>query len=239
MLALATGLGAGAGLVWAGFHGMAPRSQAFGRTFVGDRSRTRELSLTFDDGPNDPHTFRLLDVLAMHGVKATFFMVGKYVDQRPDIARAVAEAGHVIGNHTYTHPNLIFQLEWQLRDEISRCERALSDAVGRHSNLFRPPFGGRRPITLRAVRSMGMLPVMWNVTGWDWNATSSAHIVTKVSSQVRGGDVMLLHDGGHLAFGTDRSLTVEAVNTIVGRYKGKGYSFKAIPEMMGDSEQPK
>jgi peptidoglycan/xylan/chitin deacetylase (PgdA/CDA1 family) len=212
---------------------MAPQSQLYGKTFIGDATQTRALALTFDDGPNDPWTFRLLDVLAKHSVTATFFMVGKYVDQRPDIARAVADAGHAIGNHTYTHPNLIFQSEWQVRDEISRCDRALSDAVGeKRTKLFRPPFGGRRPGTLGIVRSMGKVPIMWNVTGWDWNANSADTVARKVSAQLHRGDVVLLHDGGHLQFGADRSRTVEAVRQIVERYIGEGFRFPTIPEMM-------
>jgi len=212
---------------------MAPCSQLYGKTFIGDRSRTRELALTFDDGPNDPCTLRLLDVLAKHSVAATFFMIGRYVDQRPKVARAVADAGHAIGNHTYTHPNLIFQSDWQVRDEISRCERALSDAVGdRHTNLFRPPFGGRRPGTLGIVRSMGKVPVMWNVTGWDWSTNSAEIVAGKVFGQVRGGDVVLLHDGGHLQFGADRSRTIDAVQNIVERYTHEGFRFVTIPEMM-------
>lgn len=233
MLGLAAGASA-VGMVLAGYHSMAPKSQLYGKTFTGESPKTRAMALTFDDGPNDPHTFHLLEVLAKASVKATFFMIGRYVDQRPDIARAVASAGHAVGNHTYSHPNLIFQSAWQLREEVRRCDRALQDAVGeRHTDLFRPPFGGRRPATLRTLRTMGMTPVMWNVTGFDWNATSAASIQRKVVAQVEGGDVVLLHDGGHLAFGTDRSHTVEATRNLIERYAAEGYEFKTIPEMMG------
>jgi len=229
MLGLAAGASA-IGMVLAGYHSMAPQSQLYGKTFTGGKPKARVLALTFDDGPNDPHTFHLLEVLAKASVKATFFMVGKYVDHRPDIARAVADAGHVVGNHTYTHPNLIFQSAWQLREEIRRCERALQDAVGnRHTKLFRPPFGGRRPATLRTLRAMGMTPVMWNVTGFDWNTSSPASVQRKVVAQVKGGDVVLLHDGGHLAFGTDRSHTVEATAKLIDRYVSEGYAFQTIP----------
>jgi peptidoglycan-N-acetylglucosamine deacetylase len=232
MLGLAAGSAALS--VLAGYHTMAPRSQLYGQTFIGSR-RGRELALTFDDGPNDPYTFQLLEILAKHDVTATFFMIGKYVDRRPDIAQAVVQAGHVVGNHTYTHPNLIFQSQWQVRDEIGRCERALRDAVGeRYGRLFRPPFGGRRPGSLRTIRAMGWTPVMWNVTGFDWNAKSAEFIEGKVTRQVKGGDVVLLHDGGHLQFGTDRGFTIQAVEKIVARYKGEGYRFRTIPEMMGE-----
>lgn len=225
--------GTGAALVVAGYNTMAPKSQLYGKTFIGTGLRNRQIALTFDDGPNDPHTFHLLEILARHGIKATFFMIGKYVDLRPDIAQAVADAGHAVGNHTYTHPNLIFQSGWQLRDEISRCDRALNDAAGeKRTKLFRPPFGGRRPATLRIVRQMGLTPVMWNVTGWDWSAKSSAFIENKVNNQVRGGDVILLHDGGHLQFGTDRSFTVQAVERMIERYRQEDYTFVTVPEMM-------
>lgn len=229
--------GTGAILVAAGYNAMSPRSQLYGRTFTGIRPGNREIALTFDDGPNDPYTFQLLEILEKKGLKTTFFMIGKYVDHRPDIARTVAAAGHAVGNHTYTHPNLIFQSRWQLREEISRCDRALADAIGdARTKLFRPPFGGRRPATLRTLRSLGMTPVMWNITGWDWNATSSESIERKVAAQIHGGDVVLLHDGGHLSFGTDRSCTVKATEDLVERFLGEGYVFKTIPDMLAGAE---
>jgi len=223
-----------AGLVVAGYHTMAPRSQLYGRTFVGRPAGTKSIALTFDDGPNDPYTFQMLEVLAKHGAQATFFMIGQYVDHRPGIARAVVQAGHAVGNHTYTHPNLILRSRWQLQDEINRCERALSDAIGdRRSKLFRPPFGGRRPATLRAVRRAGLTPTLWSVTGWDWNADPAEKIERKVQAQIRGGDVVLFHDGSHLQFGGDRSQTVKATDSLLARYKAEGYQFQTIPDMMG------
>jgi peptidoglycan-N-acetylglucosamine deacetylase len=225
-----------AGAVFAGYHTMYPPSQLYGSTFIGLPRGSRDIALTFDDGPNEPFTVQLLEVLAKHGARATFFMIGKYVDPRPDIVRAVVAAGHCVGNHTYTHPNLIFQSQWQLKDEIARCERALTDAVGdRHFPIFRPPFGGRRPATLRVIRAAGLTPVLWNITGYDWNATSAEYIQHKVTSKIRGGDVILLHDGGHLHFGSDRSFTVKAVDHLLTRYCGEGYSFKTIPEMMAQA----
>jgi peptidoglycan/xylan/chitin deacetylase (PgdA/CDA1 family) len=212
---------------------MAPRSQLYGRTFIGNGDNPSQLALTFDDGPNDPFTLKLLDVLAKHSVKATFFMIGKYVDQRPDIVRDVVAAGHVVANHTYTHPNLIFQSQSQFHDELARCERALGSAVGEnHAPLFRPPFGGRRPAVFRTLKRSGMKPILWSVTGWDWSARSAEQIERKVTEQIRGGDVILLHDGGHLQFGTDRSFTVKATDRLIARYRGEGYIFSTIPEMI-------
>lgn len=221
-----------AAAVAAGYQSMAPTGQWYGRTFTGLARGTKQLALTYDDGPNDPHTLRLLEVLARHEVKATFFLIGHYVRQRPDIAREVAKAGHVIGNHTFTHPLLIFKRDDEIRKELSDCRAALQDAVGEHSNLFRPPFGGRRPATLHIARELRLEPIMWNVTGYDWNAPSAAVIERKVSKQIRGGDVILLHDGGHKQMGADRSQTVQATDHLIKRYKQEGYSFVTIPGMM-------
>ena len=210
MLPALIGIAAAAAASAAGYQSMAPTGQWYGRTFTGGARGSKQIALTYDDGPNDPHTLKLLDVLAKHGVRATFFMIGRYVQQRPDIARAVARAGHVIGNHTFTHPLLIFQSATETRAQLSDCHQALGDAIGEHSKLFRPPFGGRRPATLRIARSLGLETVMWNVTGYDWNAPPAAVIEKKVTSRMRGGDVILLHDGGHLAMGADRAQTVIA-----------------------------
>jgi peptidoglycan-N-acetylglucosamine deacetylase len=187
------------------------------------------MALTFDDGPNDPHTMRLLDVLARHDAKATFFLIGKYVRPRPEIARAILVAGHEIGNHTDSHPNLIMVSAARLRRELSDCNQALEDALGRKITLFRPPFGGRRPNVLRMARDLGLSPVMWSVTGDDWSARSAAEIVEKVSRQVdsrnkQQGEIVLLHDGGHLAFGTDRTFTVEATRQLLERYSAKRFA---------------
>ncbi len=211
---------------------MSPTGQWYGRTFTGLSRRSRKLALTFDDGPNDPYTPQLLEVLARHNVKATFFMVGRYVHMRPQLARAVAQAGHVIGNHTFSHPNLIFLWQKRARREIEDCECALTEAVGQHSKLFRPPFGGRRPASLRVARSLGLEPVMWNVTAWDWRAPSADYIEQKVVGRVRGGAVILLHDGGHERMGVDRSATVIATERLIVRYKAEGYAFVTVPEMM-------
>ena len=137
----------------------------------------------------------------------------------------------MIGNHTFTHPLLTFQSADRLRAEFDGCKRALTDAVGEHSNLFRPPFGGRRPAVLQIARQMGLEPIMWNVTAYDWKAESAEYVEQNVTSKVRGGDVILLHDGGHRAFGTDRSLTVAATDRLIARYKAEGYGFVTIPEM--------
>src|ERR1039458_235974 len=235
MLPALIGLTVAAAASAAGYQSMAPTAQWFGRTFAGGSRGTKQIALTYDDGPNDPHTLKLLDVLAKHNVRATFFIIGRYVRQRPDIARAVAQAGHIIGNHTFRHPLLIFKSAAPTRTQLLEGQYVLQDAIGEHSSLFRPPFGGRPPATLRIARSLGLETVMWNVTGYDWNAPPAAVIERKVANQIRGGDVILLHDGGHKQMGADRSQTVIATDGLIARYKAEGYEFVAIPQMMAES----
>ena len=214
----------------AGYQSMAPTGRWFGAALNNLGRGSKQLAMTYDDGPNDPHTFRLLEVLARHEVRATFFLIGRYVQQRPDIVREIVSAGHAVGNHSFSHPLLIFKSSAEIRQEITACERALSDAAGEHSKLFRPPFGGRRPAVFRVARQLGFDPVMWNVTGCDWSATSAEEIERKVSRNIRGGDIILLHDGGHKNFGADRSHTVVATDKLITKYKTEGYQFVPLPQ---------
>jgi peptidoglycan/xylan/chitin deacetylase (PgdA/CDA1 family) len=232
------GLTAAAAASAAGYQSMAPSGQWYGRTFAGGMRGSTQIALTYDDGPNDPHTLKLLDVLAKHNVQATFFMIGRYVQHRPDIARAVAQAGHVIGNHTFMHPLLIFESEARTRTQLVDCHQELEDAVGKHSNLFRPPFGGRRPATISVARELGLQTIMWNVTGYDWNAPPAAVIEKKIARQIRGGDLILLHDGGHRVMGANRAQTVIATDNLIQRYRDQGYEFVTVEEMLALSHQP-
>jgi chitin deacetylase len=113
------------------------------------------------------------------------------------------------------------------------------DATGVDVKLFRPPFGGRRPASLRVARSLGLQTVMWNVTCKDWTSRSAGQIVALAERQIHGGNVILLHDGEFHCIGVDRSRSVEASDRILTRYQAEGYQFVTIPEMMqAASHQP-
>lgn len=245
-----------AAAVFGGMHAMAPKSQLYGKTFFGTSGHGKQIALTYDDGPNDPDTLLLLDVLAKHKVKATFFLIGKYVRQRPDIVRKIAAAGHEIGNHTYEHPNLALVGKERLVNNLLECELALAEVRGlslpntnvgsppekmellrelrakNGTGLFRPPFGGRRPSTLKVVREAGYIPVMWSVICYDWKETTSAAVERHALRQIRGGDVVVMHDGSHRGMGANRRHTVEATDRLITRLKDEGYGFVGVGEMM-------
>ena len=214
--AAALGLAAG-GCVYASLW---PTSQIFGWTLVaGDDAD--EIALTFDDGPNDAATPQLLEVLARHGVRATFFAMGDFARARPEIVRQVVAAGHVLGNHTMSHPWLSTQSVARVRQELADCNALLEQITGAAVKIFRPPFGARRPYVLRAARELGLTPVMWNVTGYDWNPIGVDGILANLNkgiarNRLRGrGSNLLLHDGGHRAMGAARMDTVRAVDRLL------------------------
>jgi len=202
-----------------------PTSQIFGRTILAG-SDIQEVALTFDDGPNDPYTQQLLELLARHQVHATFFLIGSFVRRRPEIVRAIRQGGHLVGNHTMIHPSLLWERPSRVREELAGCKAAIEDAIGEAVEWFRPPFGARRPDVLRTAAELGLTPVMWNVTAHDWDATDPKALAARVQSGIRcnqrrhRGSNILLHDGGHRQLGTDRSVTLAATRSLLEAWAG-------------------
>lgn len=197
------------------YAGIAPGSQIFGRTLVAGNDPD-EFALTYDDGPNDACTEALLEVLARHELKATFFVIGQFARQRTELVRRVRAAGHVVGNHTWTHPVLLLQSPAKVREELTATNKALEDILGERVEYFRPPFGARRPDVLRTARELGLVPVMWNAMGYDWKPTTAEQVRKNLERGIarnrqRGaGSNLLMHDGGQAGIGQDRWHTVKA-----------------------------
>lgn len=206
------------------YAGMWPESQIFGPCVVGS-DQPNEIALTYDDGPADPDTYQLLDVLAKHNIRATFFMIGQFVRQRPEIARAVLAAGHLIGNHTMSHPLLLTRRPSVVRQQLLDCNAALQDVLGAPVRWFRPPHGSRRPDILRFARKIGLKTVMWNAMGYDWKPTTAQAVQDNIlrgfrKNQRRGHSTnALLHDGHQAEHGSDRGHTVEATDNLIVYWK--------------------
>ena len=144
------------------YSALHPRSQFFGRTICRTNS-PRKLAITFDDGPNPAITPKLLDLLAQYNASATFFLIGRYVRECPDLVKETVARGHTVGNHTETHPNLLWQTPTQVRIELRLCHDAISHAIGAAPKWFRPPFGMRNPWVIRAARELAYSTVMWTL----------------------------------------------------------------------------
>ena len=197
------------------YAALSAQSQLFGKLLIAG-SDPSQIALTFDDGPNDLATERLLEVLAQHNVRATFFMIGRFVRQRPAIARAVAAAGHLIGNHTMNHPWLAWQSAARIRAEITDANAAIEDTLGAPIHYFRAPHGARRPYVLKTARDLNLIPVQWNVIGQDWKPITPDAILNRIQRGIghnrrRGrSSNIVLHDGGDRSLGQPRLPTVEA-----------------------------
>jgi peptidoglycan/xylan/chitin deacetylase (PgdA/CDA1 family) len=214
-----------AGLLAGGctYAALSPQSQLFGKTLIASR-KSDEIALTYDDGPNDIVTERLLEVLAAHNVRATFFLIGSFVRQRPQIVRAIASAGHLIGNHTMTHPWLAWQSSARIRQELAGCNAVLEDTLGTPIRYFRAPHGARRPTVLHIAHELGLTPVQWNLIPGDWLPIGAETIMART---VRGitrnrrhnrASNIVLHDGGQKALGQPRLPTVEATDLLLRKY---------------------
>jgi peptidoglycan-N-acetylglucosamine deacetylase len=225
MIAAIASTTAAAGLVAGGcaYAALSPQSQIFGRTLVAG-SDPAEFALTYDDGPNERDTPHLLDLLAEHGVRATFFLIGNFVQERPDLVKRIHAAGHLLGNHTTSHPWLPLHAPRRVRNELAFCNATIEEATGTRAKFFRPPHGARRPDILRIARAMGLTPVLWNAMGYDWTSLPAEQIATHLERDIlrnreRGrGSNLLLHDGSHTRMGADRSRSVEATRLILRRY---------------------
>lgn len=217
MIAAAGAVAIGGTLAYAG---LAPQSQLFGQTLIAVDD-PNQLALTYDDGPNDAATMQLLDVLARHHTRATFFMIGRFVRQRPEIARAVHAAGHLVGNHTMTHPWLAWQSDRVIREELRGCNDTLEDVLGAPVRYLRPPHGARRPAVFHAARELGLTLVQWNVIGNDWAPIGADGVLRRVQRGLEAarakstGANILLHDGFDQRMGADRSATVEATDRLL------------------------
>lgn len=208
----------------------APSSQLFGRT-IRYTGRPSTIALTFDDGPNPAITPALLELLDRHGAKATFFLIGKWIRAAAPVAREIAARGHTIGNHTETHPALTFHSRAQIAIEIDRCDEAIESAIGRQPRWMRPPFGFRSPLLDGVVRKRGGAGVvMWSRLARDWNPQPAEPMIHRLR-RVRGGDIVLLHDGDHRVLEGDRRHTVDALAYWLPRWKDAGLQFVTLDDI--------
>ena len=148
------------------------RAQLFGRTTCCTNS-PRKLAITFDDGPNPTVTPRLLELLERYKARASFFVIGAYAREHPDLLREASARGHVVGNHTETHPNLFWRKSADIHVELKLCQMAIKNALGAPAKGFRPPFGLRNPWVAQTAREFILRVAMWTLMPGDWKAPSA------------------------------------------------------------------
>jgi len=215
------------------YEWLSPRSWLYGPVFWHARTAERVVALTFDDGPCHPYTEQLLHILDQEEITATFFQVGNNVRREPNLAAEVASR-HVVGNHTFDHPHLVWSRPGTVREQLQRGQEAIHAATGSLPHLFRVPHGWYGPQVVATAEELGFRCVGWSVMAWDWNRPPSGIIQRRILRGVRPGGVTLLHDGQDTdAFPkADRSHTIAAVPHIIRSLKASGYGFLTLPELM-------
>lgn len=162
--------------------------------------------LTFDDGPHPERTPAILDLLRNAKVRSMFFVVGERVARHPDLVRRIADEGHEIGNHSWTHPSMALRSRMAIEDQLDRCQEAVQRSTGKTPRWFRPPFGHRDFRVYRAARARGLTPMLWSVDSFDYLGRATDRIVRRVE-QAGAGDIVLLHDGSPRATNTVPAMT--------------------------------
>jgi peptidoglycan-N-acetylglucosamine deacetylase len=190
--------------------------------------------LTFDDGPDPVWTPQILDVLRAADVKAIFFLIGERAAAHPDLVRAIAAQGHVIGNHTYTHPDPLMLTTGQLADEIDRTNEAIERITGVRPTLFRPPFGHSTTGVQELVARRGLHTVMWDNSSGDYEQPAAATMVGRVlhTADLGPGTIVLLHDGdAGTSSGSSRQQTCLALEPIITGLRERGFTLSTrVPE---------
>jgi peptidoglycan/xylan/chitin deacetylase (PgdA/CDA1 family) len=197
------------------------------------------VALTFDDGPNPPHTEALLDMLAQHNVKATFFLKGRNIEAFPESVQNVVEGGHEIGNHSYFHKPMISLAESDMLEELVRTNDLIELYVGEDTTIFRPPFGVQGPGLKMALDTLGMTSVLMSTHGVDWEVSDPQLIADAVLENIEPGSVILLHDGHGDVDDPNaqqsRAPSVEATGIIIETLLAQGYRFETVGDMLAMS----
>lgn len=183
------------------------------------------IALTFDDGPSAKLTPKLLDLLASHHIKATFFLIGENAAEYPDIVAREAREGHEVGNHSWSHPNFGKMSDESVRSQIRRTDEAIKDAIGSSPTLLRPPYGS---ITARQKKwinqEFGYKIVLWDVDPLDWRRPGPSVVCNRIVKNTRAGSIVLSHD--------IHPGTIEAMPCVLKELEEKGFKFVTVSELI-------
>ena len=192
------------------------------------------IAITFDDGPDNEYTPKILDILREHGVRATFFLIGHSVEKYPKVAKRIIAEGHAIGNHTYHHVNLANMAPWQVVTELEKANTVLAQVVNQQPSAVRPPYGALDSLAIEAIAEKGYKVVLWTIDSLDWHGLSAKEVLDNVIPELKNGTILLHHSAG----GPEEDLSgmLEALPVIIETLKKQGYSFLTIPEVIEQYE---
>lgn len=184
----------------------------------------KEVAISFDAAWGNEDTQQLIDTLAKYNVKATFFVVGEWVDKYPESVKALSDAGHEVMNHSNDHAHMTKLSQEEIVADVNACNDKIEAVTGVRPTLIRPPYGEYDDNVVTAIRSLGMEPIQWDVDSLDWKDLSAADITQRVTSKVQQGSIVLFHNAA--------KHTPEALPAILETLLQDGYTFVPISEII-------
>ncbi|TXK72399.1 polysaccharide deacetylase family protein [Paenibacillus sp. N3.4] len=190
----------------------------------------RKVALTFDDGPDNKYTPKILNILKTNDIKATFFVIGEHAEKYPEVMKRIAQEGHAIGNHSWDHANLAKLPNDRIKSEITDTDTKINSIVNQVPVLFRAPYGVVNNEIKNIAASTGHQIIGWSVDTLDWDGKSVAQILAALKKEVKPGAIILQHSAG--GKGGNLGNTIEALPQIITYLKQNGYSFATVPDLL-------
>ena len=214
---------------------ISPTSQVFGYFPYRIKTDEKVVALTFDDGPNSPFTEGILEILKLHNIKATFFVVGKNLERMPGLGRLIVENGHTLGNHSYSHAFHKYLISTSFVSEITKNQVIIEHITGKRPALFRPPWLFRQPWLLHTAKTNGLLPVSGAFSNALEVFQPSAEWLTKrVLNKVEPGMILIFHDGNNAKNG-NRKQTVRTIDLLIPKLIARGYRLVTVDQLLNTS----
>jgi peptidoglycan/xylan/chitin deacetylase (PgdA/CDA1 family) len=191
---------------------------------------SKKVFITFDDGPNEPYTSQILDILKKYNAKASFFVCGKNAKYYPEVIKRIVKDGHIIANHTYSHSRFL-TYTGLLHNEILNTKEIIQEISGKDSNYFRPPWGISAPRVKRYIQIQNYKLILWDIDSYDWKNISEEIIIKRVLEKIKSNSIILFHDGSGIHHNVNRIKTVNALPIIIENLKKDGYNFEGIDKL--------
>lgn len=201
------------------------QSGIYKNVLVNGNPEHKRVALTFDDAPDENNTYRLLDILDTHGVKAAFFMIGGTMNETNiSVVQKTDNEGHLVLNHTYNHPRLSDLNESSVLSQLDNAAMRIESITGHYPLLYRPPYGSINPLVVEATNTHGLTTVLWSLDSLDWTLKDPDAVVKNIISNVRNGDIILMHRN---------ATSVASLSAVIEQLKNQGYIFQRLDELLG------
>lgn len=201
------------------------QSGRYKNVLVNGASDVKNITLTFDDAPDENNTYKLLDILRQHNVKGAFFMIGgTMVEGNVTVVKRTFDEGHLVLSHSFNHPRMTDLNISGMDTQLNRASQRIESITGRYPILFRPPYGSINPLVVDTINEHNMTTILWSLDSLDWTLKDPEEVVQNVTANIRNGDIILMHRN---------RVSVAALPKVIEKLKGKGFTFVKLDDMLG------